>query len=167
MRWSSKSTTSRNLAEPRAPEFSGFPKLGVPFWKVPIIRTIAFWGLYWGPSRNYHQKIRVVESRQVPILLTLNLKPRALRFIPLGFGRKCVLAREQFRAQGLDNYMGFLKLRTSIKQVPAGGTCTLSGGRQHFNFHRSNATKDFAKYKFCAARNSILSPAIWLLYDCL
>ena len=27
----------------------GFPKLGVPFLGVPIIRTIVFWGLYWGP----------------------------------------------------------------------------------------------------------------------
>ena len=27
----------------------GFPKLGVPFLGVPIIRTIIFWGLYWGP----------------------------------------------------------------------------------------------------------------------
>ena len=26
----------------------GFPKLGVPFLGVPIIRTIVFWGLYWG-----------------------------------------------------------------------------------------------------------------------
>ena len=26
-----------------------FPKTGVPFWGVPIIRMIVFWGLYWGP----------------------------------------------------------------------------------------------------------------------
>ena len=34
----------------------GFPKLGVPFSGVPIIRTILFWGLYWGPLilGNYH-----------------------------------------------------------------------------------------------------------------
>ena len=25
------------------------PKLGVPFLGVPIIRTIVFGGLYWGP----------------------------------------------------------------------------------------------------------------------
>ena len=32
-----------------------FPKLGVPFG-VPIIRTIVFGGLYWGPLilGNYH-----------------------------------------------------------------------------------------------------------------
>ena len=31
--------------------YGGFPKLG-----VPIIRTIVFWGLYWGPPilGNYH-----------------------------------------------------------------------------------------------------------------
>ena len=26
-----------------------FPKLGVPILGVPIIRTIVFWSLYWGP----------------------------------------------------------------------------------------------------------------------
>ena len=25
--------------------YAGFPKLGVPFWGVPIIRIIVFWGL--------------------------------------------------------------------------------------------------------------------------
>ena len=25
----------------------GFPKLGVPFWGVPIIRTIKYLGFYW------------------------------------------------------------------------------------------------------------------------
>ena len=29
--------------------FGSFPKLGIPFWGVPIIRTIVFGGLYWGP----------------------------------------------------------------------------------------------------------------------
>ena len=34
----------------------GFPKLGVPFLGVPIIRTIVYWGLYWGTSilGSYH-----------------------------------------------------------------------------------------------------------------
>ena len=34
----------------------GFPKLGVPFWGVPIIRLIVFWSLYCGPPmfRDYH-----------------------------------------------------------------------------------------------------------------
>ena len=27
----------------------GFPKLGVPFLEVSIIRIIVFGGLYWGP----------------------------------------------------------------------------------------------------------------------
>ena len=36
--------------------YGGFPKLGVPFWGVPIVRTLVFWGLYWGPLilGNYH-----------------------------------------------------------------------------------------------------------------
>ena len=36
-------------------QYGDFPKLGVPFG-VPIIRTIVFWGLYWGPLilGNYH-----------------------------------------------------------------------------------------------------------------
>ena len=29
--------------------FWEFPKLGVPFWGVPIVRTVVFWGPYWGP----------------------------------------------------------------------------------------------------------------------
>ena len=34
----------------------GFPKIRGTFLGVPIIRTIVFWGLYWGPLilRNYH-----------------------------------------------------------------------------------------------------------------
>ena len=35
------------MALPEAP-FGGFPKLGVPFLGIHIIRTIVFWGLYWG-----------------------------------------------------------------------------------------------------------------------
>ena len=34
----------------RGPGYVGFPKLGVPFWGVPIIRTMEFGSLYWGPS---------------------------------------------------------------------------------------------------------------------
>ena len=36
----------------------GFPKLGVPFWGAHIIRTIVYWGLYWGTLilGNYHIK---------------------------------------------------------------------------------------------------------------
>ena len=29
--------------------FAGFPKFRVPFLGLPIIRTIVFWGVYWGP----------------------------------------------------------------------------------------------------------------------
>ena len=40
----------------QSPIYRGFPKLGVPFLGVPIIRTIVFWGLYWGTLilGNYH-----------------------------------------------------------------------------------------------------------------
>ena len=40
--------------------YGNFPKLGVPFWGVPIIRTIVYWGLYWGPLilGNYHIGLR-------------------------------------------------------------------------------------------------------------
>ena len=33
-----------------------FPKTRVPFWGVPIIRTILYWGLCWGTLilGNYH-----------------------------------------------------------------------------------------------------------------
>ena len=48
----------------------GFPKLGVPLLGVPIIRTIVFWGLYWGPLilGNYHvpddHKTKCAEDRE-------------------------------------------------------------------------------------------------------
>ena len=29
--------------------FGGFPKKGVPFLGVPVVRIIVFWGPYWGP----------------------------------------------------------------------------------------------------------------------
>ena len=31
------------------PSYGGFSRLGVPFLGVLIIRTIVYWGLYWGP----------------------------------------------------------------------------------------------------------------------
>ena len=36
--------------------YGGFPKIRGPFLGVLIIRTLVFWGLYWGPLilRNYH-----------------------------------------------------------------------------------------------------------------
>ena len=35
----------------------GFPKIRGTILGVPIIRTIVFWGLYWGPLilGNYHR----------------------------------------------------------------------------------------------------------------
>ena len=37
-------------------EIWGFPKIRGTLLGVPIIRTIVFWGLYWGPLilGNYH-----------------------------------------------------------------------------------------------------------------
>ena len=36
--------------------YGGFLKLGGTILGVPIIRTIVYWGLYWGPPilGNYH-----------------------------------------------------------------------------------------------------------------
>ena len=56
--------------------FGGFPKLAVPFWvlglgfRVPIIRTIVFWGLYWGPLilGNYHLRFRGFRRLEVRVL---------------------------------------------------------------------------------------------------
>ena len=38
------------------PAIWGFPKIRGTFLRVPIIRNIVFWGLYWGPLLlgNYH-----------------------------------------------------------------------------------------------------------------
>ena len=35
---------------------NALPKLGVPFWGVPVIRTLVFWDSCWGPCilGNYH-----------------------------------------------------------------------------------------------------------------
>ena len=43
---------------PNGLQYGGFPKLGVTSLGVPIIRTIVFWGLYWGPLilGNYHME---------------------------------------------------------------------------------------------------------------
>ena len=40
----------------RVSQHGDFPKLGVPYWGVPIIRNKIFWGLDWGPLilGNYH-----------------------------------------------------------------------------------------------------------------
>ena len=38
-----------------------FSRIGYLFGGVPIIRTIVFWGLYWGPPSlgNYHVQIQL------------------------------------------------------------------------------------------------------------
>ena len=39
----------------------GFPKIRCTLLGVPIIRTIVFWGLYWGPLilGNYHMSLQL------------------------------------------------------------------------------------------------------------
>ena len=47
--------------------YGGFPKLGVPFLGVPIIRTTVFGGLYyWGPPvlGNYHIYVYVYDTHR-------------------------------------------------------------------------------------------------------
>ena len=43
----------------------GFPKIRGTILGVPIIRTIVFWGLYWGPLilGNYHIREAKYECR--------------------------------------------------------------------------------------------------------
>ena len=59
----------------------GFPKLGVPYYWVPIIRTIVFWGLYWGPLilGSYQMELSSCEGATTPFLqslvATLNSQP--------------------------------------------------------------------------------------------
>ena len=54
--------------------YGGFPKIGIPFWGVPKIRILAFWGLYWGPLilGNYHFYKRQLSSRKPAVLLPLS-----------------------------------------------------------------------------------------------
>ena len=66
--------------------YEGFPKLGIPFLWVPIIRTIVFWGLYWGSLvlGNYHIYIYMYMRCELSgamsdnIDLTSNPKPYTL-----------------------------------------------------------------------------------------
>ena len=50
--------------EPRRGRHGDFPKLGVPCLGVPLIRTIVYWGLYWGPLilGSYHMGRSIRES---------------------------------------------------------------------------------------------------------
>ena len=45
----------------------GFPELGVPFWGVPIIRTIVYLDLHWGPlfweTTKYHRYPKIRSAR--------------------------------------------------------------------------------------------------------
>ena len=48
--------SSRILLVPLIGDIWGFPKIRGTLLEVPIIRTIVFWGLHWGPPilGNYH-----------------------------------------------------------------------------------------------------------------
>ena len=41
-----------------------FPKIRVPFWEVPIIRSIVFGGLYWVPLvwKTTNDRVGIVED---------------------------------------------------------------------------------------------------------
>ena len=55
----------------------GFPKIRGTLLRVPIIRTIVFWGLYWGPLilGNYHIYI-YMQRHTHP-----HLKPQSLPYL--------------------------------------------------------------------------------------
>ena len=49
------SAENEGIQEIPATTIGGFPKLGVPFRGVPIIRIKVFWGLYWSPPKTMLQ----------------------------------------------------------------------------------------------------------------
>ena len=53
--------------------YGGFPRIIGTFLGAPIIRTIVFWGLYWGPLilGNYHITIITI----VTIITITVIKP--------------------------------------------------------------------------------------------
>ena len=62
-----------------AEESSGsFPKLGVPFWGVPVLRTITFGCLYWGPPYlgQLPSTSRYASTSTVPQAFQQELPPR-------------------------------------------------------------------------------------------
>ena len=50
--------------------YGSFPKLGVPFLGVPIIRNVLFWVLHWGPLilGNYHVGVYIYMYTYIHIL---------------------------------------------------------------------------------------------------
>ena len=59
--------------------YRGFPKFGVPFLGIPILRIIAFWGLYWGSCilGNYH--IGLLLYTEVPMYIPVIHIPRVIK----------------------------------------------------------------------------------------
>ena len=62
----------------------GFPKIRGTFLGVPIIRTIVYWGLYWGPPilGNYHMTsvqlsfLKLFLWHDLCLLLDITLNPK-------------------------------------------------------------------------------------------
>ena len=56
--------------DPKLVLYEGFPKLGGIFLGVHIIRTIVFWGLYWGSPivGNYHIGVLAPSRFEIPDL---------------------------------------------------------------------------------------------------
>ena len=73
----------------------GFPKLGVPFWVIHIIRTIVYWGLYWGTLILGNYRI-CAASPAVQVARGIST-PRFLRFICIFLLSQMQHTASQFR----------------------------------------------------------------------
>ena len=84
----------------------GFPKNRSTILGLPIIRTIVFWGLYWGPLfwGNYHVPQRIEGLGSDAVYLQAMLW--ALEACPLGF-RKHLGLRNVGPGQGFGLCVGF------------------------------------------------------------
>ena len=60
----------------------GFPKIRGTLLGVPIIRTIVFWGLYWGPPilGNYHMCMYTLSLRLKVAKKLVMVWPKVLTF---------------------------------------------------------------------------------------
>ena len=56
----------------------GFPKISGTFLGVPMRRTIAFWGLYWGPCILGNYNILLVAPCEAPRVLRVSVASRNL-----------------------------------------------------------------------------------------
>ena len=72
----------------------GFRELWVPFWGVPIIKTVILWGLYWGLP-FIPEAIFAMAAMVLTAVLCLQLPPGAS-----GAGH----SRDQQQAQQITHY---------------------------------------------------------------